>query len=286
MRRILLLLLVGLLLCGCMPMAEESDHRKQDFLAAESRSPEELALLAKKTVLLDAGHGFEDPGCEYPDNGIIERELNLLLAQKIASALRAHDVTVILTHNGESFPGREDLDALASEKGYDLTAYLHALISAYSGREGDALENTVTAFGQGVNGDGVYDTFERAYYANLLGGDLFVSVHINASGTNAYAVGSDLFVCGDTPHGEASSALMASMKASLCYAFPARRVGAREDGWDDAFVVTKYTDMPAILVEAGFASNDEDAKLLTDPAWQDAFAVAVAEGIEMYLLGY
>jgi N-acetylmuramoyl-L-alanine amidase len=137
-----------------------------------------------------------------------------------------------------------------------------------------------------VNGDGVYDTFERAYYANLLGGDLFVSVHINASGTNAYAVGSDLFVCGDTPHGEASSALMASMKASLCYAFPARRVGAREDGWDDAFVVTKYADMPAILVEAGFASNNEDAKLLTDPAWQDAFAVAVAEGIEMYLLGY
>ena len=286
MKRILLLLLSGLLLCGCVAMTEESDHLKQDFLTAESRSPEELALLAKKTVILDAGHGFEDPGCEYPDNGIIERELNLLLTQKIASALRAHGVTVIPTHNGESFLGREDLDALASEKGYDLTAYLHALISAYSGREGDALENTVTTFGQGVNSDGVYDTFERAYYANLLGGDLFLSVHINASGTNAYAAGSDLFVCGDTPHGEASSALMASMKASLRYAFPARRVGAREDGWDDAFVVTKYTDMPSILVEAGFASSDEDADLLIDPTWQDAFAVAVAEGIEMYLLGY
>ena len=286
MRRILLLLLAGLLLCGCMPMAEESDQLKQDFLVAESRTPEELALLAKKTVILDAGHGFEDPGCEYPDNGIIERELNLLLTQKITSALRAHGVTVILTHNGESFLRREDLDALASEKGYDLTAYLHALISAYSGREGDAIGSTVAAFGEGVNDDGVYDTFERAYYANLQGGDLFLSVHINASGTNAYAVGSDLFVCGDTPHGEASSALMASMKASLCYAFPARRVGAREDGWDNAFVVTKYTDMPSILVEAGFASNDEDAKLLTDPTWQDAFAVAVAEGIEMYLLGY
>ena len=286
MKRILLLLLSGLLLCGCVAMTEESDHLKQDFLAAESRSPEELALLAKKTVILDAGHGFEDPGCEYPDNGIIERELNLLLTQKIASALRAHGVTVLLTHNGENFLGGEDLDALASEKGYDLTAYLHALISAYSGREGDALENTVTTFGQGVNSDGVYDTFERAYYANLQGGDLFLSVHINASGTNAYAAGSDLFVCGDTPHGEASSALMASMKASLRYAFPARRVGAREDGWDDAFVVTKYTDMPSILVEAGFASNDEDADLLTDPTWQGAFAVAVAEGIEMYLLGY
>lgn len=286
MKRIFLLLLTGLLLCGCMPMGEESDHLKQDFLVAESRSPEELALLAKKTVILDAGHGFEDPGCEYPDNGIIERELNLLLTQKITSALRAHGVTVILTHNGESFLRREALDALASEKGYDLTAYLNALVTAHSGREGDAIGSTVAAFGEGVNDDGVYDTFERAYYANLQGGDLFLSVHINASGTNAYAIGSDLFVCTDTPHGEASSALMASMKASLCYAFPARRVGAREDGWDNAFVVTKYTDMPSILVEAGFASNDEDAKLLTDPTWQDAFAVAVAEGIEMYLLGY
>ena len=54
MKRILLLLLSGLLLCSCVAMTEESDHLKQDFLAAESRSPEELALLAKKTVILDA----------------------------------------------------------------------------------------------------------------------------------------------------------------------------------------------------------------------------------------
>ncbi len=284
MKRLLALLLCGALLAlwGCT----SEDNRKQTFLTAESRTPEELALLAEKTVILDPGHGFEDPGCEYPENGIVERELNLLLAQKIALALEAHGVTVVFTHEGEDFPGRDKLDALASEKDYDLSAYLNALVTAHSGREGDAIGSTVTAFGEGVNGDGVYDTFERAYYANLLEGDLFLSVHINASGTNAYAIGSDLFTCSHTPHGEASASLMSSLKASMSYTFPSRRIGTREDSWDNAFVVTKYPDMPSLLLEAGFASNDEDAKQLTDPAWQDTFAAAVAEGIEMYLLGY
>jgi len=289
MKRFLTLLVCLALvsLWGCVPPeGKEEESRRQDFLAAESRTPEELAILAEKTVILDPGHGFEDPGCEYPNNGIIEKELTLHLTEKIASLLEQHGVSVIYTHMGEGFPGREALDALAAEKGYDLDAYLNDLISAFSGREGDAVGETVAAFGTGVNGDGVFDTFERAYYANLQGGDLFLSIHINASGTNSYAVGSDLFICSDTPHRESSEGLMESLERSLKHTFPSRRIGVRSDSWGNAFVVTKYPDMPSLLLEAGFASGEEDAKKLTDPAWQDAFAKAVANGVEMYLLGF
>lgn len=79
---------------------------------------------------------------------------------------------------------------------------------------------------------------------------------------------------------------MASLEQALKHAFPSRRIGVRSDSWGDAFVVTKYPDMPSLLLEAGFASGEEDAKKLTDPAWQDAFAKAVADGVEMYLLGF
>ncbi len=287
MKRFLLaLLLLGVLICGCAPLTEESSDREQSFLGTESRTPEELAILGGKTVILDPGHGFEDPGCEYPDNGIIEKELTLLLTEKIASALEQHGVTVIFTHLGEGFPGRGALDALAEEKGYDLAAYLNNLITAYSGREGEQIGETAEAFAQGVNEDCVFDTFERSYYANLQGGDLFLSVHINASGTNSYAAGSDLFTCFDTPHKEESARHSETMRLNLRHQFPDRRVGIRADGWDNAYVVTKYPDMPSLLLEAGFASGEADAKLLTDPAWQDLFAAAVAGGIEMYLLGY
>lgn len=277
-----------LLLCGCemaSPNAEE-ESRAHSFLEAESRTPEELAILAGKTVILDPGHGFDDPGCEYPENGVIERELTLLLAEKIADLLEQHGVTVIFTHLGEGFPGREALAALAAQKGYDIEAYLNDLIASYSGREGDSVGETVAAFGAGVNDDTVFDTFERAYYANLQGGDLFLSVHINASGTNSHAMGSDLFVCSDTPHKEASRQLMTNMKLAIEHTFPARRVGDRSDSWGNAFVVTKYPDMPSLLLEVGFASNGEDAKNLTDPAWQDEFARAAAKGVEMYLLEF
>ena len=283
MKKLCLILLAGLLLCGCMP-DEELPDPKDLFLEAESRTPEELAVLATKTVILDPGHGFEDPGCEYPENGVIERELTLVLAEKIAFALEQHGVTVVFTHRGERFTAREDLDALAAEKGYDLEAFLHSLVSAFSGREGEQVEATLTAFGEGVNDDGVFDPFERAYYANLYGGDLFLSVHINASGTNSYAAGSDLFICSDTPYGENSLRLMEALHASLGHSFPSRRVGSITYGWENAFVVTKYADMPALLLEAGFASNKGEAQSLVDAAWQNSFALAVAKGIELYLL--
>ena len=77
---------------------------------------------------------------------------------------------------------------------------------------------------------------------------------------------------------------MEALHASLGHSFPSRRVGSITYGWENAFVVTKYADMPALLLEAGFASNKGEAQSLVDAAWQNSFALAVAKGIELYLL--
>ena len=47
------------------------------------------------TVVLDAGHGGEDGGCE--GNGLVEKDLNLDIALRIASLLRKQGVNVVLT---------------------------------------------------------------------------------------------------------------------------------------------------------------------------------------------
>ncbi len=287
MRR-LAALVMCLLLAMCLCACAAENPRRQEYLRTASLTEEQTALLGTKTVLLDAGHGYDDPGCQYPEHGIVEKELTLVLAQKIAAELEQSGITVLFTHDGQTFLPLAELDALAEQRDYDLQTYLEELVDGYSGREGQEAAATVEAFCVGMNEDVVFDTFERAYYANLLSAeqqiDLFLSVHINASATSSKAKGFDLFVCSDTPYEQESDDLMGCIQESLQHSFPSSRCGTKMYSWDNAYVVTKYVDMPALLLESGFASNAEDAKNLTDVVWQDRFARSVADGIRLFLL--
>jgi hypothetical protein len=43
------------------------------------------------------------------------------------------------------------------------------------------------------------------------------------------------------------------------------------------------TNVPAVLVEAGFVSNPTEGQKLTTPAYQHKIATAIAQGIEKFL---
>lgn len=45
----------------------------------------------------------------------------------------------------------------------------------------------------------------------------------------------------------------------------------------------KKTEVPAVLVETGFISNEEERQLLASDAYQDKMAFAIARGIENYI---
>ena len=55
--------------------------------------------ISSYTVVLDAGHGGEDGGCE--GNGLVEKDLNLDITLRLASLLREQGVTVVLTRDND-----------------------------------------------------------------------------------------------------------------------------------------------------------------------------------------
>lgn len=111
--------------------------------------------------------------------------------------------------------------------------------------------------------------------ANDWGADIFVSIHCNsaanpdACGTETYAYDNDI----NTPGGLLADCIQKQVTDSL---------GTVDRGTksNPDFMVLKYTDMPAVLVELAFISNAGDAALLEEK--QDAFARAVARGITDY----
>lgn len=68
--------------------------------------------LSGKVIAIDAGHGGGDPG-SIGANGTVEKEINLILAQKIQALLEEKGATVIMTRTKDmaySDVKKEDLD--------------------------------------------------------------------------------------------------------------------------------------------------------------------------------
>ncbi len=119
--------------------------------------------------------------------------------------------------------------------------------------------------------DDIYQTpFEKATIANDSGADLFISIHRNAFPTPNTASGVESLVYDKS-----------GIKLEIAEAIDANlaELGFRDLGVKARpnLVVLKRTQMPAVLVEAGFLDNDADNELF-DMKF-DEIAVAIADGI-------
>lgn len=108
--------------------------------------------------------------------------------------------------------------------------------------------------------------------ANDSGADIFVSIHCN-SATPA-ALGTETLCYADRGDaGQLAHCIQARIIGSL---------GTVDRGVKErpGLVVLRLTDMPAVLVELAFISNEGDAALLAND--KDEFARAIARGITDY----
>lgn len=151
----------------------------------------------------------------------------------------------------------------------------------YGRREKDDTLNLALEVGKILSENGVdtvytrvndtYDTpFEKAQIANNSGADYFVSIHRNAMPTPNTASGAETLVFENS----GVPALMAeNINAAL------QEVGFRNLGVIErpGLVVLRRTEMPAVLVEAGFIDNEADNSFF-DRNFQ-AIAEAIAHGI-------
>ena len=122
----------------------------------------------------------------------------------------------------------------------------------------------------------------RSAMANEWGAELFVSIHCNSAASSS-AAGYEVWTSpGDTQ----GDVLATCIYKQIAAEFP-DRAGRTDysDGDPDKesrFYVLVHTDAPACLVEMAFISNDEEAALLSDVAWQTRYARAIAKGITDY----
>lgn len=108
--------------------------------------------------------------------------------------------------------------------------------------------------------------------ANQSEADIFISVHCNAA-ESRQAHGTETFAFNQGSEGETLASFIQEQIVSA--------IGTYDRGVKFArFYVLKYTDMPAVLVETAFISNELDALKLKYNV--EDFAKAIARGVTDY----
>lgn len=215
-------------------------------------------------VVIDAGHGGDDHGARGPA-GLVEKELVLDLAQRLAKKLRGQGLAVQLTRESDAFVALDARTELANRSGADLFVSIHANASRTRSARG-----VETFFASAEASDEAASELARA--ENAAFGAAAAKL---AQGDPVLAILGDLM---------AQQQLADSQEfARIAQRELARSGAARSRGVKQApFVVLMGVRMPAVLVEVGFITNPLDEKALRRPAERERLAAGLARAIAAF----
>lgn len=127
-------------------------------------------------------------------------------------------------------------------------------------------------------GDTYPTLLERSELANSLGAAMFISIHSNSSADYPDASGIEVYYSSTnngTSYGLTSKKLAETILKNLI-----KNTSAVNRGVKTAqHVVTRTSEMPAVLIELGFITNKDEALNLYSDAYQDLLASAIAGAV-------
>lgn len=246
-RIIYLLTLLGLLL-HLNANAQEDDGNVQ-FKSIDTGEYDGSVLLPRpvKKVIIDAGHGGKDEGAQGSNSQ--EKVINLAVAKKLGEKIKMgfSDISVVYTRRS------------------DITLSLP----------------------------------ERAEIANVQRGDLLISIHCNALSQNRI-YGTEIYVVGnlkdgqvshvferenklDSPkdlsklhnYGDAFQGYSLEFAAKIDHEFR-NYAGRKSLGIKrEPFIVLRGCNMPGVLIEMGFLTNEDEENYLRSESGQERMAEAI-----------
>lgn len=219
---------------------------------------------SRPLVVIDPGHGGHDPGAGA---SVKEKDLTLTLASELRKQLlTAGGVRVALTRSDDRYLLLEERSGIARRLKADLFLSIHADSAGHP----DASGATVYTLSDKGTDEIATRLAARENRADTING-------VALAGTSD-TVGAILVDLSQRDTGARSAEL-----ARLILREGAERIPFRARSLQQAaFVVLKSPDIPSVLFEVGYISNDKDAVRLTSPEGREAFAQTTAQAIRVF----
>jgi N-acetylmuramoyl-L-alanine amidase len=224
---------------------------------------QQLGLGVKK-IVLDPGHGGKDPGAMA--FGLKEKDIVLDIAKRLAPQLKKElGCDVVLTRTDDTFISLEERTALANTNGADLFISLH--LNAHTSAKVRGLET---------------------YYLNLTTNAeaMRVAARENATSTHQMSELQDILsdIMKNSKIDESSRLAQQVHNSILSKAEKKSFAEVKNLGVKQApFYVLIGAQMPAILIEFAFLTNEKDVENLKNNAFLEMMTKEIVEGIRAYV---
>lgn len=225
-------------------------------------------LRTRYVVAIDPGHGGHDPGA-VGANGVYEKDVALKMALLLKKTLEARGrYEVHLTRRSDVFVNHETRVAFARQRQADLFISLHA----------DANEV------HSVKGVSIYTLDERPSDGVV---HQLVQKENAAQGEGARKITDDVLkILIDlaqrdtmTNSSRIAQLILPKLRARKIALAPKPHRGG-------PFYVLTAADVPSVLIEMGFMSNDGDRRLLNSDQWRASLAEGLADAMDAYFEGH
>ncbi|WP_300299759.1 N-acetylmuramoyl-L-alanine amidase [Ferrovibrio sp.] len=235
--------------------------------AVDIAPPPAVAADRKRTIVLDPGHGGQDPGA-ISASGRHEKDITLAVTLAMAHRLRATGrYHVILTRDRDRFVRLGDRVALARRHEADLFLSVHA----------DSLRGDRATRGASVytRADAASDLDAEALALRENRADQLAD---SAADTDVDDVVSILLDLASRDTARLSGRFAGLLTASMSDTIALRRNALRAAN----FRVLSAPDVPSALLELGYLSNPGDEALLFSEAGRNKLAAAAVAAIDRF----
>lgn len=232
--------------------------------AARKNRPEMIRLA---TVVIDPGHGGEDPGA-ISRRGTREKNITLAIARKLKEKIdREPNMRAALTRDGDYYISLSQRLVKARKLNADLFVSVHA--DAFN--KPHARGSSVFALSErGATSAAAGWLAKKENEADLVGG-----VNLNIQDPILKQTLLDL---SQTATINDSLKLGKAVLSKIGNINHLHKAEVEQAG----FAVLKSPDIPSILVETAFISNPDEERKLRDHGYQDKLASAILAGIKRY----
>jgi N-acetylmuramoyl-L-alanine amidase len=233
-----------------------------DATTALQRFDTSVFPLSVRRIVLDAGHGGNDPGASSATL-LSEKDVTLDIEHRLHKLLAAGGFEVITTRPDDRFIPLRDRAKVANSSDSDIFVSIHV----------NSVRNPIS---HGV----------ETYYLGATNDPALTRLAADENRASGYSL-SDMRKLLDGIYADArrdeSHRLADSIQKQLYGGLRDADPGLQNWGVKRApFIVLVATEMPAILAEVGCLSNDAEALKLRQPEYRQKIANALFEGIKVY----
>ena len=233
---------------------------------AKTPSTKKITSAKGKVIVLDAGHGGDDPGAV---NGQLkEKNIVLSIAQKAGKELQGRGYKVYYTRSKDKFINLRDRTKYANDKAADLFISIHANAAPTKAK---------TASMRGI------ETFflsparsERSKNAAALENKSDVDeMNYFSKQTFLNFLNREKIIASNKLAIDVQREVLAQAKTVI----PKTADGGVREA---PFWVLVGALMPAVLVEVGYITHPSEGELINNSNYQDALAKGLADGVDVY----